>query len=106
MIASRRTFLKNSGALAASALTGATLSACGGGDDSEGGEMNAQEQLALTSSQAVAAIQNGSLSAEAYVTTLLARADALKDLNAFITLNRDGALTAARNIDAMLLAAH
>jgi len=63
--------------------------------------MSVADQLALTSSQAVAAIRAGSLSAEAYVTTLIARAEALKDLNALITLNKAGALTAARNIDAM-----
>ena len=35
------------------------------------------------------------------MTTLIARAEALKDLNAFITLNKTGALTAARAIDTM-----
>ncbi|MEO8188212.1 MAG: indoleacetamide hydrolase [Burkholderiaceae bacterium] len=59
------------------------------------------DQLALTSSEAVGAIRSGRLSAESYVTTLLARAEALKDLNALITLNKAGALAAARNVDAM-----
>lgn len=97
---SRRTFLKTSGAVAATSLMGATLGGCGGGDDSPAA-MTTVEQLALTSSQAIAAIQAGRLSAETYVTTLLARAEALKGLNAFITLNQTGALTAARAIDAM-----
>lgn len=63
--------------------------------------MATAEQLALTSSQAIAAIRDGSLSAETYVTTLIARAEKLKDLNALITLNKTGALAAARSIDAM-----
>ncbi len=64
-------------------------------------EMTEAEQLALTSTQAVAAIKDGRLSAETYVTTLLARAAALADLNAIITLNKAGALAAARNIDTL-----
>ena len=64
-------------------------------------EITTTNQLALTSSQVVAAIRDGSLSAEAYVTTLLSRAEALKDLNALIVLNKTGALAAARNIDAL-----
>ncbi len=98
---SRRSFLKTSGAAAATSFIGTAISACGGGDDDGPAAMTTAEQLALTSSQAVAAIKVGSLSAEVYVTTLLARAEAMKDLNALITLNTTGALTAARNIDAM-----
>jgi mandelamide amidase len=64
-------------------------------------EITTTNQLALTSSQVVAAIRDGSLSAEAYVTTLISRAEALKDLNALIVLNKTGALAAARNIDAL-----
>jgi len=97
---SRRTFLKTSGAAVATSFVGAGLSACGGGGDGPA-PMTGAEQLALTSPQALAAIQAGNLSAEAYVTTLIARAEALKDLNALITLNKAGALAAARNIDAM-----
>jgi indoleacetamide hydrolase len=97
----RRTFLKTSGTVAATSLIGTAISACGGGGDDGPAALTTAEQLALTSSQAVAAIKAGSLSAEVYVTTLLARAEALKDLNVFITLNTTGALAAARNIDAM-----
>ena len=100
-LASRRTFLKTSGAVATTLLLGAASSGCGGSDDGGPTPMTTSEQLALTSAQAIAAIQTGSLSAETYVTTLIARAEALKDLNAFITLNKTGALTAARAIDTM-----
>ncbi|MEO8059617.1 MAG: amidase family protein, partial [Burkholderiales bacterium] len=55
----------------------------------------------MNSAQAVAAIRTGRLSAEAYVSTLLARAEQLKDLNAFIVLDRAGAIAAARKVDAM-----
>jgi mandelamide amidase len=55
----------------------------------------------LTSVQAIAAIRDGSLSAEAYVTTLIARAEALRDLNALIVLDQAGALAAARKIDTL-----
>jgi mandelamide amidase len=59
------------------------------------------EQLALTATQAVAAIQSGRLKATAYVATLLARAAALSSLNALTTLDLDGALAAAQRIDAL-----
>ncbi|MDP3821443.1 MAG: indoleacetamide hydrolase [Burkholderiales bacterium] len=98
---SRRTFLKTSGAVAATSLIGVAVSGCGGSGDDDPTAMTTAEQLALTSSQAIAAMRAGSLSAETYVTTLLARAEALNELNAFITLNKAGALTAARAIDAM-----
>ncbi|WP_338799361.1 indoleacetamide hydrolase [Acidovorax sp. DW039] len=61
--------------------------------------MTTAEQLALTATEALRAMNSGRLSAEAYVTTLLTRAEALKDLNCFITVDRDGALTAARSVD-------
>jgi mandelamide amidase len=69
-------------------------------------ELGADEQLALTASQAVGAIASGSLSAEAYVTTLLARAENLTSLNSIITLNKEGALAAAKNVDACRRAGH
>jgi mandelamide amidase len=59
------------------------------------------EQLALTATEAVAAIQSGRLNAADYVATLLARAAALSSLNALTTLELDGALAAARRIDAL-----
>ncbi|MEF7614586.1 indoleacetamide hydrolase [Aquincola sp. MAHUQ-54] len=62
--------------------------------------MNTTEQLSLTSAQAVAAIAQGRLSAEAYTATLIARAKALAELNALIVLDEAGALAAARQVDA------
>jgi indoleacetamide hydrolase len=59
------------------------------------------EQLALTATQAVAAIQSGRLLATDYVATLLARAAALSTLNAFTALDMEGALAAAKRIDAL-----
>jgi mandelamide amidase len=63
--------------------------------------MSIDEQLALTASQAVAAIRDGRLTAEDYLTTLIARAEQLADLNSLITLNKAGALAGARRIDAL-----
>lgn len=63
--------------------------------------MTSARQLALTSAQAIAAIRDGSLDAETYVTTLIARAEALRDLNALIVLDKAGALAAARKIDTL-----
>ncbi|CAB3756960.1 indoleacetamide hydrolase [Paraburkholderia humisilvae] len=59
------------------------------------------EQLALTACEAVAAIQAGKLRATDYTATLLARAAALASLNALTALNMEGALKAARRIDAL-----
>ena len=54
---------------------------------------------ALSASEAVAAIRRGDITAEAYATALLARAERLKDLNAYIALNRERLLAAARAVD-------
>ena len=59
------------------------------------------EQLALTATEAVIAIQSGRLKAADYVGTLLARAEVLSTLNALTVLNTDGALAAAKGIDAL-----
>lgn len=63
-------------------------------------------QLALTASQVVAAIREGKLSAEAYVSVLLARAKQEAPLHALISLNTEPALAAARKIDAARAAGH
>lgn len=63
--------------------------------------MLTSEQLALTASEAVDAIRSGRLSAQRYLTTLLARAEQLSGLNSLIALNRSGALAAARRVDAL-----
>lgn len=62
------------------------------------------KQVGLTATEAVAAIQSGELKTSEYVGTLLARAEALANLNALTVLDVEGALTSARRIDA--LAAH
>jgi mandelamide amidase len=58
-------------------------------------------QLELTASEAVEAIRSGQLKASEYVATLIARAQALENLNALTVLDVEGALTAARRIDAL-----
>ena len=54
---------------------------------------------ALTTIEAVRAIQRGEMTSEAYVSAMLSRADRLKDLDVFISLNREGAISAARAVD-------
>ena len=96
---SRRQFFKSTGAVSAAAMMGgAGLSACGG----SGGvaALTADEQLALTATQALAAYKAGSLTATAYVTTLINRAKSLSELNAMISLDEVGALAAAKQVDA------
>ncbi|WMT77097.1 amidase family protein [Bradyrhizobium sp. Ash2021] len=48
---------------------------------------------------AAAAVRNGDITSEAYTTSLLQRARALAELNAFITVDEAGVLAAARNAD-------
>lgn len=55
--------------------------------------------LAMSASEAIDAIANGSVTAQAYTKTLIARAKAFSGLNSIITLNEDGALIAAKEID-------
>ena len=62
--------------------------------------MSGDQQLALTATQAVAAMKAGTLTATAYVTTLIARARSVAKLNAMISLDEAGALVAAKQIDA------
>lgn len=96
---SRRQFFKNTGAVSAAAMMGgAGLSACGG----SGGvaALTADEQLALTATQALAAYKAGSLTATAYVTNLINRAKSLSDLNGMISIDEAGALAAAKQVDA------
>ncbi|NIE68455.1 indoleacetamide hydrolase [Burkholderia sp. Ax-1719] len=59
------------------------------------------QQLELTSTQAVEAIRAGRLKAADYVATLIARAEALANLNALTALDIEGALAAAQRIDAL-----
>ena len=97
---SRRPFLAAGSSAAAGSLVAGGLGGCAAGGLLSRAP-STEEQLAMNSMQAVAAIKAGRLSAEAYVGTLLARAERLKDLNAFITLDRAGALAAARAVDTL-----
>lgn len=93
---SRRAFLQTS--------AGTLISAGFGGCAAPGTPpppLGAPEQLQLDAVQAVAAVRSGRLSCETYLRTLLARAEALQELNALIVLDAGGALAAARRIDAM-----
>ncbi|MEN3348489.1 MAG: indoleacetamide hydrolase [Bradyrhizobium sp.] len=54
----------------------------------------------VTAAEIVAAIRDKKLTAVSVVQAALDRAEQLKHLNAFIVLNRDGALAAARQVDA------
>jgi len=83
----RRQFLIQSSALAAAAAASPRLA-------------QAQTGLhELTAVEAVRAMRNGSLKAEAYAQALLDRAAAYESLNAFRALNRDMVLEAARAAD-------
>ncbi len=98
---SRRNFFKNTTAVSAAAMlggVGAGLTACGG--DSTVTPLSESQQLELTATQVLAAYKAGTLTATAYVTTLIDRAKALQDLNAMISLNEAGALAAAKQVDA------
>jgi mandelamide amidase len=97
--ASRREFFKSTGAASAAVVLGGVgMTACGGSSGVTA--LTADEQLALTATQALAAYKAGSLTATAYVTTLIHRAKSLSDLNALITLDEAGALAAAKQVDA------
>jgi len=98
---SRRHFLTAAGAVAAVALTASPAAATSTprvpGD--QHGLPGGGDLLALTATQVVAAIAAGHLDAETYTRVLLERAESLSDLRAVITLDRDGALAAARAVD-------
>ena len=96
---SRRALLKTAGALSAGPLL-AGLGGCAAPSPPPA-PLSTAEQLQLDSVQALAAVRSGRLSCENYVRTLLARAEALKELNALIMLDAGGAVAAARRIDAM-----
>jgi len=83
----RRRFLATGGALGAlAALPGLARSATG-------------SLTELSAVEAVAAIGNGELRAEDYARALVERCEKLKQLNAFISLDRDAVLEAARAVD-------
>jgi mandelamide amidase len=88
----RREFLINSTLLAAGAATAAMLPARA----SQAADTGLTELGAVA---AVEAMRDGDIKAEDYARTLLDRAQELTSLNAFITLNRDMVLEAARAAD-------
>ena len=98
--ASRRAFLKTSGALSAGPLLGAGVAGCAA-PGFPPAPLSTAEQLQLSAVQAVDAIRSGRIPAQTYMRTLTERADALKDLNAMIMLDTARAVDAARRIDAM-----
>lgn len=93
---SRRTFIKTSCAVVAGSALGSVMNGCANAATSP---MTGAHMVSLTASQVVTAIRNGHMSAEAYIKVLIARAELLSDLNCIITLNKDGATKAAREID-------
>jgi Asp-tRNA(Asn)/Glu-tRNA(Gln) amidotransferase A subunit family amidase len=92
MHTSRRDFLLSSaGALSATLL---------GNWVSTGRAKDVENDLAeLSVVTAAAAIRKGDVSAERYAAALLARCDRLNRLNAFVVLNRDALMQAARDAD-------
>ena len=91
------------GATAAGSLLGVAGCASQGAGDTRyaGVPMSTAEQLQLTSVQAVAAVRSGRLTAEEYVRTLLARAQAVNNLNTMIVLDGSAAIAAARQVDGL-----
>lgn len=90
---SRRSLLRySSGLLAASYLP---ISAC----TDRPGDVRHQSLIELTAVDAIARMKAGDLLAEEYAAALLARAESKKDLNAFIALNADQVMEAARAAD-------
>jgi Asp-tRNA(Asn)/Glu-tRNA(Gln) amidotransferase A subunit family amidase len=98
-IPSRRQFFKQSGAVSAAAMIGGlSQTACGGSDSVA--QLSDTAQLDLTATQVLAAYKAGTLTATAYVTTLIKRAKTLQELNAMISLDEARALAAAKQVDA------
>ncbi|HTC33142.1 MAG TPA: hypothetical protein VK724_07210, partial [Bryobacteraceae bacterium] len=61
--------------------------------------MTSGDLLEMSAVNAVAAMKNGSLAAERYALALLEQCERGKALNAFITLDRERVLAAARAAD-------
>ena len=89
---SRRAFVAHASGLpllAAACRTSSAPSHAPGGDD----------LAELSATAVVAAMRNGDVTAEAYATDLLARADRWQHLNAFRVMDREAVLSAARATD-------
>jgi len=89
---SRREFLFWSAAIASGAA------GCGG-TETESGKTMAISLTDLSATDAVAAMRQGDMTAEAYATALLERCEAGKHLNAFISFEPERVLQAARAAD-------
>jgi indoleacetamide hydrolase len=87
----RREFLRGSAALASAAAVASLAPMLAHAANSN--------LTDLTATQAVAAMKQGDITAEAYANALLQRCAALKDLNAFLALDADSVLAAARAAD-------
>lgn len=91
-VVSRRDFL----ALGLAVASGAA--GCGRNGDNPGGKMT-KDLIDLSAIDAVAAMRNGDVTAEAYANALVERCEAGKHLNAFISLEPQRVLEAARAAD-------
>lgn len=90
---SRRSFIT-------SGLTLATgLAACNAGGGSTGTFVAAGDLIELTATEALTLLRRGDVSAEQYARALLAQCEAKRSLNAFITLDPEHVLEAARAAD-------
>ena len=90
---SRRDFFVRTGAVAVGAA------ACRGGESPAPPTMARGELIELTATDALRALGQGDIKAEDYASALLARCEAAKSLNAFITLDPARVLEAARAAD-------
>ena len=97
---SRRSLLQSTGGLlvAGTASPGLALfSGCATAPS----PMTESAMREMTSAEALSRIRAGRLSAEAYVSAMLDRAERLRGLDALIAIDRPGAIAQARKIDAM-----
>ena len=79
----------------------ASVSALGlAGCASPGAPPSDSDMIAMGSAEAIASIRSGRMSAERYVTAALDRAERVRELNAFIAIDRAGAIAQARRVDA------
>lgn len=89
---SRREFIAMTAAVAS------TAAGCGNSEDDEAAPMNTT-LTDFTATEALRAMRNNEISAEEYATSLLARCEATKNLNAWRVLDPEKVLEAARAAD-------
>jgi mandelamide amidase len=92
---SRRAFLEHASGLATLAAASAGCRTTPRSAPPPGGG----DLTALSATAAAAAMRNGDMTAEAYATALLERAEQWQHLNAFRVMDRDAVLAAARSAD-------